>query len=42
MDYESSRDEEHHEEFQTNKESRFPRSPNPMDYKSNNNEEHDE
>ena len=42
MDYESNSDEEHDEDFQINKESQFPLSPNPMDYESSNDEEHDE
>ena len=39
MDYESSNDEKHNEDFQINKESWFPLSPNPMDYESNSDEE---
>ena len=42
MDYESNIDEKHEEDFQINKDSWFPFSPNPMEYERNNDEENDE
>lgn len=42
MDYESSSDEDHDEDFQINKESHFPLSPNLKDYEINSDKGQDE